>query len=250
MSKSKIYEFQVEYLLKWKNWSESDNTWEPVENLKCYELIEEFENSQPAQPTQPPKKAAAKKGTKKKAIAKNTAKNGTKNVVKNGAKNVGVAKKTNSVSKNKRKWRSFFSKIQSKLFILIFQRVQKAKKTNTPFDNGDMVDKILGATNVNGVMEFMVHWVKSDKTDIVPAALANEKIPALVIKYYEKRLVWKDRIDSEDEDEMVEEKEPEEQVEDEEEAPADEESEDGADADEEGDDSDDECGFIEVNQFE
>ena len=34
----------VEYLVKWTGWENpDDNTWEPIDNLECQELIEEYE---------------------------------------------------------------------------------------------------------------------------------------------------------------------------------------------------------------
>ena len=36
---------QITYLLKWKGYSEENNTWEPKENLYCTDLIETYEKS-------------------------------------------------------------------------------------------------------------------------------------------------------------------------------------------------------------
>ena len=36
---------QISYLIKWKGYEDIDNTWEPIDNLYCLDLIKEFERS-------------------------------------------------------------------------------------------------------------------------------------------------------------------------------------------------------------
>merc|ERR1712106_875423 len=52
-----------EYLVKWKGWEDpDDNTWEPVANLECHELIAEYEK---VHKDDKPEEAEEKKGGEK-----------------------------------------------------------------------------------------------------------------------------------------------------------------------------------------
>ncbi|KAI5079016.1 hypothetical protein GOP47_0006687 [Adiantum capillus-veneris] len=49
--KKRVRKGQVQYLIKWRGWPESANTWEPFDNVKaCADIIEEFEQSSAAKP--------------------------------------------------------------------------------------------------------------------------------------------------------------------------------------------------------
>uniref|UniRef100_A0A6N2NIK4 Chromo domain-containing protein n=1 Tax=Salix viminalis TaxID=40686 RepID=A0A6N2NIK4_SALVM len=44
-SKSRLFG-QLQYLIKWRGWPETSNTWEPLENLQsCSDVIDAFEES-------------------------------------------------------------------------------------------------------------------------------------------------------------------------------------------------------------
>ena len=42
----RINKGKVEYLLKWQGFNDDHNTWEPISNLSCIDLIEEYELKQ------------------------------------------------------------------------------------------------------------------------------------------------------------------------------------------------------------
>jgi len=65
------------------------------------------------------------------------------------------------------------------------------------YDRGLEMEKILGATDANGELMFLVKWKKEDETDLVPSRLANVKDPQTVIKFYEERLHWHNDSDDE-----------------------------------------------------
>lgn len=139
---------KVEYYLKWKGYSDADNTWEPIENLDCPDLIAEFEEQW------------KKKQEQKKKDEENTAKRKRPNP---------VSPVVSTPSKKKCKERA---------------------SENIGFARGLEPEKIIGATESNGELKFLMKWKGSTNTDTVLAKEANVKCPQIVIDFYEERLTW------------------------------------------------------------
>jgi len=149
-----------EYLIKWKGYPDSENTWEPSENLDCPELIGAFEEKL--------KKDKDEKGKKRK-IKDSTG----------GEKDDEGTSTTSSSSKKK--------------------KVQEDEE-NKPrgFDRGLQPERIIGATDSSGELMFLMKWKDSDEADLVPARQANVRCPQIVIAFYEERLTWHTHADEDD----------------------------------------------------
>lgn len=132
---------QVEYLIKWVGYSHSENTWEPLRNLSCDELIAAFEDE------------AAKKGLED-------------------------PKKLNRNARASKR--------------------QKQEETTTY-----EAEKILGATEIDGQMMFLLKWKDVEDGDLVPAYICYEKCPKLICKYYEERVVWDDPLPKQEKEEEI-----------------------------------------------
>jgi len=148
---------RVEYYLKWKGYNEEDNTWEPVENLDCPDLIAEFEEQRKKKKQENKVKELEKEKEKDKDKDKDKDKNKKKSIPNEPDKK---KKKTEDESKPR------------------------------GFDRGLEPEKIIGATDASGELMFLIKWKDSEEADLVPAKLANVKCPQVVIKFYEERLTW------------------------------------------------------------
>ncbi|XP_014245525.1 chromobox protein homolog 1-like isoform X2 [Cimex lectularius] len=145
---------KVEYLLMWKGYSESDNTWEPEENLDCPDLIQQFEEERK-------KKMSSGNDLKKEDTAK---------------KRKSIVSSTTSPMLDDRK------------------PAEKKRKSDDDkprgFDRGLEPDKIIGATDASGELMFLMKWKGTDLADLVQAKVANVRCPQVVIQFYEERLTW------------------------------------------------------------
>uniref|UniRef100_A0A182NXD6 Chromo domain-containing protein n=1 Tax=Anopheles dirus TaxID=7168 RepID=A0A182NXD6_9DIPT len=58
------------------------------------------------------------------------------------------------------------------------------------FEKGYVPEKILGATEKNKELLFLIQWKDKDKAQLVKSKEARKHCPQLVIDFYEERLIW------------------------------------------------------------
>jgi len=160
---------KLEYFLKWKGFTDVDNTWEPAENLNCEDLIQNYETE--------------KKKKEKKTPAKTS--------------KVKVDGEEKGVKGKKRK--STTADLQAS------KEKQKKSDKENGFEKGMTAEEIIGAMENNGEVHFLIKWKDpAQDYELIPSKIVNIKIPQMVIAFYEARLTWSSASSSQEADETEE----------------------------------------------
>ncbi|XP_053694987.1 chromobox protein homolog 3-like [Sabethes cyaneus] len=171
---------KIEYLLKWKGYDSSANTWEPKENLECPDLIKAFEDT----------RTDAKKDVKEKEKTKEKKKPSSSKPSSGGSKKKNDSDAENDGSDDDDKDDSASTKSNKSKSAAADNDASASDDGMNGFEKGYIPEKILGATEANSELLFLIQWKDKDKAQLVSSKEARKHCPQLVIDFYEERLIW------------------------------------------------------------
>lgn len=154
------------YLLKWTDYGESENSWEPIANLGCPKLIAQFEASQ--------KNPTERKGKRQQQQRME------KSVRPRAAKN--THQTVNKLAVNNK------AEVEYKLGYTT-GGVYKYAPKHLGFSRGLPAEKILGSTDAGGKLQYLMQWKGTNQCDLVGADEASYKCPSVVGDYFLDRLL-------------------------------------------------------------
>ena len=129
---------KIEYLIKWKDYGEEDNTWELLANLDCPELIDQYEEKS--------KSSAAKTSPK-------------------SSRRSGPLALTSKAGQS-----------------------NSSRDSGLGFARALVAEKIIGVTENEGSLLYLIQWEGGKEADLVPANVAIHKCPHIVIQFFQERL--------------------------------------------------------------
>ncbi|KAJ8290671.1 hypothetical protein GJAV_G00016160 [Gymnothorax javanicus] len=146
----RVTEGKVEYYLKWKGFTDADNTWEPEDNLDCPELIEEF------------LKTFTIKGENEEDLSPgDTHENPTEEL-------------------------SGSEQLETK----VLDPGEREAGTPGGLLNQLEPEQIIGSTDRQGELMFLVKWKGTEEVALLSAREASASWPQVVISFYEEKLTW------------------------------------------------------------
>ncbi|VVC26574.1 Chromo/chromo shadow domain,Chromo domain, conserved site,Chromo shadow domain,Chromo domain- [Cinara cedri] len=183
---------KVEYFLKWKNYNYKHNTWEPVENLECFDLIEKYEKK--CKLERKNKKSKGKPERKRKIMnSTNISYN-----LRQSSSDAGTSKDTTEITPPQPKRVKSHKVDEEDKAANKSDDNKKVDAVNEPnkitFRSADnfstpkyfnrQAEKIIGATRQNGQTMFLIKWRLIEEANLFLAEDANILFPEIVINYY------------------------------------------------------------------
>lgn len=157
----RVFNGRVEYFLKWKGFTDAENTWEPEDNLDCPELIEEFlRNTQFSEEIE-------EEQTERQFVPKEE-----------------MTEQETEISCMQPQAHT----VQNHSDVL--EPNDEQRHTPSNLSTYPEPECIIGSTDRQGELMFLVKWKNSDDVALLPAREASARCPQVVIDFYEQKLTW------------------------------------------------------------
>ncbi|XP_051577466.1 chromobox protein homolog 3-like [Myxocyprinus asiaticus] len=158
----RVNEGKVEYYLKWKGFTDAENTWEPEDNMDCPELIEEF--------------------LRNLAVSGETEQEGCPSL----DHNVQPKQELTELDTDTAHQQS-----QEELIERSNEEGGDHSLENPASQSSHPEpDCIIGSTDRQGELMFLIKWKNSDEVTLLSAREASQRWPQMVISFYEDKLTW------------------------------------------------------------
>ncbi|KAM4735142.1 chromobox protein homolog 3b isoform 1-T2 [Anableps anableps] len=154
----RIFNGRVEYFLKWKGFTDAENTWEPEDNLDCPGLIEEFLRDAHLS------REVEEEQSEQQFIPKEE-----------------MAEQETEITHMPPQEQSNSSVLKP-----------DDEESDTPTDLSTYLEPecIIGSADRKGELMFLVKWKDSDEVALMSAREASVRCPQVVIDFYEQKLTW------------------------------------------------------------
>ncbi|KAE9543896.1 hypothetical protein AGLY_001874 [Aphis glycines] len=204
---------KTEYFLKWIGYPNSDNTWEPAQNLDCAELIKEFEELELK--LKKDQQERKRKRSLSRATASSTVTSGTSSAAGPSSSAAGSSSSKAGSSSSKAGSSSSKagpSKEVKSTFIPKKIKLERSDEIERTVNGGQnsvpekqvtgvslmpiewpsqrVPERIIGVTDAGGVLTFLIKWVGIEEADLVVSREARAMCPQMIIDFFERNLSW------------------------------------------------------------
>lgn len=181
----------VEYFLKWKDYDNSHNSWEPIENINSKRLITAFENQ-----TKEINKTQAKHG-RKSAQSYTNVKRSSKSFKKTSLLSEIKDVESDKSEDNDLVGYNQSDSVRSEDSDAIVEKDNNLTQINkndsienTEMPKRKIAEKVISVSRLNGKLMVLIKIKGIEEPVLLKAKVVHKRCPQVLIKYYETNTLW------------------------------------------------------------